>query len=172
MWPDSHHSLFFTSYFCFSNLDPQFFLFNLSHLSQRKKNLRNSLIIRLLLMIWWLAHIWLTFGSHRNLSRPHRHFSRHYGSPSTRLRLVDGEITARAPRHYGSCFLTKQCIFCYSSFFYLFIFTFSAKRVFLSKLFCIFALEHRLIVLMGQKSCMLLYVFMASAEARRCDFCG
>lgn len=77
----------------------------------------------------------------------------------TRLRLVDGEITAHGPRDYGSCFLTKQCIFCYSSFFYLFIFTFSAKRVFLSKLFCIFALEHRLIVLMGQESCMLFICF-------------
>ena len=25
----------------------------------------------------------------------------------TRLRLIDGEITARGPRHYGSCFFTK-----------------------------------------------------------------
>jgi hypothetical protein len=31
-------------------------------------------------------------------------------------------------------------------------------------------LEHRLIVLMGQKANMFYYVFMASAEARRCDF--
>jgi hypothetical protein len=36
----------------------------------------------------------------------------------------------------------------------------------------IFALEHRLMVLMGQGSCVALYIFMASAEARRCDFCG
>ena len=35
-------------------------------------------------------------------------FRRDYGSSMVRLRLVDGEITARAPRDYGSCFFTKQ----------------------------------------------------------------
>jgi len=35
---------------------------------------------------------------------------------------------------------------------YPFILSFSSKRELLSKVFCIFALEHRLIVLMGQKA--------------------
>lgn len=27
----------------------------------------------------------------------------------TRLRFVDGEVTTRAPRNYGSCIKTKKC---------------------------------------------------------------
>ena len=67
MWPDSHHSLFFTSYICFSNLVPQFFLFNVSNLSQRERHFRNSFIIKWLPAIWRPTHIWLTFNSHHNL---------------------------------------------------------------------------------------------------------
>ena len=55
----------------------------------------------------------------------------------------------------------------------LLIFSFSSKRERLSKDFCIFVLEHRLIVLMGHLpvGCFVM-AMMASAEARRCDFCG
>ena len=53
-------------------------------------------------MIWWLAHIWLTFGSHRNLSHPHPHSSRPYGWHSTSRNLTLDDITAHGPRHYGS----------------------------------------------------------------------
>ena len=56
----------------------------------------------------------------------------------------------------------------FANFYCIFLLTIA----FIPFLFVSLPLEHRLIVLMGQESCQSSTIFMASAEARRCDFSG
>lgn len=107
MWSDSHCSLFFTSYIWFSNLVPQFFLFNVSNVSQEINDAHKYLIYWVLPHNWWLTHIALTSYSHPPRTAicaicglaEARNERAVIPSP-TALRLTRNEITARRnPAH-------------------------------------------------------------------------
>lgn len=106
MWSDSHCSLFFTSYIWFSNLVPQFFLFNVSNVSQEINDAHKYLIYWVLPHNWWLTHIALTSYSHPPRTAicaicglaEARNERAVIPSP-TALRLTRNEITARISLH-------------------------------------------------------------------------